>query len=318
MSNFNIKKLPNQKYNTINTSDPIDAVYTWVDMNDPKWISNYTKYATQPPKKIRYQNVNEIKYSIYGLKKFCPFIRYIYIVTDNQNPPINLNDKKIKIIDHKQILGKECAYPTFKSNSIESYLHKIPGLSEIFLYFNDDCFVGKNINKRMFISFKNKLPIAHLKKAKLHSEKIKKAPHLHGNLNAIKLINKKFNINIPMVKYTHQATLMRKTSCELTWRIFYNELCKSVQYPTRYPFQHTIVFQTLSQFVGTLHGQMLIKNISFSPIQILYGDFNTHQNYLRIKNLLYQKHPNLFCINNLHSTSDKRRFIELMEKYYNL
>lgn len=70
-------------------------------------------------------------------------MRRIWIVTDNQIPNFTtigqaLRDK-ITIIDHKVIFqGHEDHLPTFNSVTIESALHRIPGLAECYLYFNDD------------------------------------------------------------------------------------------------------------------------------------------------------------------------------------
>src|SRR5690606_13061595 len=46
--------------------------------------------------------------------------------------------------------------PSFNSNVIEIYMHKIPGLTEHFVYFNDDFFIINNVGKERF--FKNGLP----------------------------------------------------------------------------------------------------------------------------------------------------------------
>ena len=52
---------------------------------------------------------------------------------------------QISVIDHSQIM-EESIIPTFNSNTIECNMHRIPGLLENFLYFNDDVFVGQEIN----------------------------------------------------------------------------------------------------------------------------------------------------------------------------
>ena len=60
----------------------------------------------------------------------------IYIITNKQIPPVELNPK-VKIIDHTEIIPKKYL-PTFNSDVIESFIYNIPELSEIFLYNNDD------------------------------------------------------------------------------------------------------------------------------------------------------------------------------------
>ena len=46
--------------------------------------------------------------------------------------------------------------PVFNSRAIEINLHRIPGLAEQFVYFNDDMFITKPVTKEDF--FKNGLP----------------------------------------------------------------------------------------------------------------------------------------------------------------
>lgn len=124
----------------------IDLVYTWIDGKDPKIIEKINRYQKNmllhENPKVRFEPINEIFYSIKTALKYLPWINKIYIVTDEQIPPMDeqiINSDKIIIVDHKTIIPKEYL-PTFYSDVIESFLHNIPDLSEIFLYNNDDFF----------------------------------------------------------------------------------------------------------------------------------------------------------------------------------
>ncbi|TVP49006.1 MAG: capsular biosynthesis protein [Mongoliibacter sp.] len=136
---------------------PIDAVITWVDGNDPihqSKMDNALKGKTRKyipgAEKTRFGNANELKYSTLSLLKFAPFIRKIFIVTDSQYPniqddiektfPDRVND--VQVIDHKEIFRDHLEFlPTFNSRSIEALLWKIKDLSENFIYLSDDMFV---------------------------------------------------------------------------------------------------------------------------------------------------------------------------------
>ncbi len=140
----------------------IDAVIAWVDGNDPKQREKIEKYADKKILKAndvagptRFNSVGEIYYCVASILRFAPFIQNIFIVTDDQNP--GLDDmvetyfpgrkENIKIIDHKIIFkGLEESLPTFSSMSIETCLHKIPELSENFVYFNDDFFLVRPVH----------------------------------------------------------------------------------------------------------------------------------------------------------------------------
>jgi len=113
----------------------IDAVYTWVNgRTDINWLETYKNTAKKfgvndTPHYNRYGNFGELEFSIKTLRHFAPFIRNIYVVTDNQIPEIDLQLYNVKVVNHREIFDKHAHYPTFNSNVIESYLHRIPGLS---------------------------------------------------------------------------------------------------------------------------------------------------------------------------------------------
>lgn len=144
-------------------NEPIDAVITWVDGSDIAHINKRKQYLLQAGNNsnipgahpTRFNQCGEINFCIHSIFKYAPWIRNIYIVTDNQIPRIGntfpLLHDKIKIIDHTEIFkGYEKYLPTFNSLAIESMLWRIEGLSEKFIYFNDDCFLMRPIQKNDF------------------------------------------------------------------------------------------------------------------------------------------------------------------------
>lgn len=134
---------------------PIDAVITWVDGADPAHKQKLETYladvgGARPPSAdpTRFNDAGEIEYCVASLLRFAPWIRHIYIVTDSQRPALlqkitgTAYEDKVKIVDHRDIFhGYEHYLPTFNSSSILSVLWRIPGLSEQFLFLNDDFFV---------------------------------------------------------------------------------------------------------------------------------------------------------------------------------
>ncbi len=142
-------------------SSPIDIVITWVDGSDPQFISKKNSYCKQEKRyaipgahHTRFASSNEIKYCVLSILRFAPFVRNVFIVTDGQNPNIEEAVAKyfpsrassIRIVDHKEIFrGYEKYLPTFNSRTIESMIWRIPGLSENFVYFNDDLFLVRPI-----------------------------------------------------------------------------------------------------------------------------------------------------------------------------
>lgn len=140
----------------------IDLVYLWVNGNDPKWIAKRNAIIGDLSKgeencKGRYVDNDELKYSLRSAEKYAPWIRKIFIVTDNQVPEwLDTSNPKIQIVDHTEILPAE-ALPCFNSVVIEHHLHLIPGLSEHFLYANDDMYFNRPVTPETFFT-KDGLP----------------------------------------------------------------------------------------------------------------------------------------------------------------
>lgn len=136
----------------------IDIVYLWVDGNDPQWLAKHnacigkTEDKSAVNCKGRYSDNDELKYSLRSVDMYAPWIRKIFIVTDNQVPKwLDTSNPKIRIVDHKEILP-EVSLPCFNSRLIEHFLYKIPGLSEHFLYANDDMFINRPVTPATFFA----------------------------------------------------------------------------------------------------------------------------------------------------------------------
>lgn len=89
----------------------------------------------------RYRDWGLLKYWFRGVEKYAPWVRHVFFVTDQQCPPwLNTSHPKLRLVDHQDFIP--AAYlPTFNSNSLDLHLHRIKGLSEQFVYFNDDVFL---------------------------------------------------------------------------------------------------------------------------------------------------------------------------------
>lgn len=136
----------------------IDLVYLWVDGNDPEWIRKHesvggkTSTGTQAECKGRYADNDELKYSLRSVELYAPWIRKIFIVTDNQVPAwLDRDNPKVEIIDHKDILPP-AALPCFNSSVLEHFIYRIPGLSEHYLFANDDMLLNRAVSPSDFFT----------------------------------------------------------------------------------------------------------------------------------------------------------------------
>ena len=138
----------------------IDFVLAWVDGSDKSWQEikkkNDTEKKTANNNESRYRDWNQLKYWFRGVEKFAPWVNKIYFVTCGQKPEwLDENNPKIVLVNHKDYM-KEDYLPTFSANPIELNFHRIKGLSEHFVYFNDDMFIINPVKEGDF--FKNGLP----------------------------------------------------------------------------------------------------------------------------------------------------------------
>lgn len=134
----------------------IDVVYTWVNGDDPVYFEKCQKYANKikDVNPERFRDVYDIiKYSLRSVEKFVPWFRNIYILTQKPQVPewLDTSNPRIKVVHHEDIFDEQYV-PTYSSSVIESYIHKIPGLSEHFLYMNDDFLFGSQTDLNRFIS----------------------------------------------------------------------------------------------------------------------------------------------------------------------
>jgi hypothetical protein len=141
------------------TRFPIDVVYTWVDGNDIVWNERRRARAAEVGRRLhkaansqtRYINRDELCYSLRSLYYYAPWIRRIFLVTDDQVPAwYDASSSILKIVSHRELFPDSRSLPTFNSHAIESVLHRIPGLSEQFIYMNDDVFFSSIVHPESF------------------------------------------------------------------------------------------------------------------------------------------------------------------------
>lgn len=140
----------------------VDVVISWVDGNDPKQAQKIQQHIDPQFRKhddvagaTRYTSVGEIFYSVGSILRFAPFVRKIFIITDQQNPNLDAfvarnfpdTQTEIELVDHRVIFRDyETVLPVFNSRTIETATFRIPGLSENYVYLNDDFFLVRPVS----------------------------------------------------------------------------------------------------------------------------------------------------------------------------
>ena len=137
----------------------IDFVLTYLDGNDIEWQKEKNRFSpggTSDVNPNRYRDWDNLRYFFRAIERFAPWVRKVHIVTWGHIPSwLNADHPKIHIVNHKDYIPEDWL-PTFSSRCIDMNLHRIPGLSERFVYFNDDTFLTAPVKEEDF--FKNGLP----------------------------------------------------------------------------------------------------------------------------------------------------------------
>lgn len=188
---------------------PVDAVITWVDGNDPEWQMTYQKEIGRSIDNERYIDINELYYCLTSISQYLPWLRNIFLVTMRPQQPKYLSQfPKVKVVYHEQIYNNSNYLPTFNSMSIETQLDNIPGLSEHFIYFNDDVFIGKYLDKQYFFS-ENGMPILY-KRDKIN----------HYCQSTMEIISNKYGFKPISHTPNHYAQPLTKSGYKLIYNLF--------------------------------------------------------------------------------------------------
>ena len=228
----------------------IDAVILWVDGDDENHKAKMLPYIEDKTKlksekfRTRYNQVNEIKFTIDSILKYAPYVRNIHIITDNQTPDFLKNSNgdtynKVSIVDHTIVFkGYEDYLPTFNCRPIETCLYRIPDLAEHFIYFNDDFFLINDTKPTDF--FKDGLPILRGKWLKFDKDifykKFKKPRVGHKSIqqNAARLagFNKYYN-------FKHTPHPLRKSTFKNYFKANEDVLVENIKHKFRKTTQFT-------------------------------------------------------------------------------
>lgn len=304
----------------------IDIVITWVDGDDPVHKSKKNKYLTGRNETshndiagaARYRSTGEIFYCIASILRYAPWVHKIFIVTDNQDPHVNEfvahnfpeNKIPIEIVDHTVIFGGYEQYlPTFNSLSIGQMLWRIPGLSENFLYFNDDIFLMCD-NKKTDWFYDNKTVLyakkfnvklaAFLRWAKHLLQNHKTFGHKDPMLNAAHMMKSDFFFLHP-----HGPVPMSRTWYEKFYTGHPDLLDANIKHRFRHPSQFSSL---VCYYLDAYHQGALDVRSSKGVCSFLKPDVHK-KGYMARKIAEMQANNKLMfgCINSLSETTEEEQ-----------
>ncbi len=230
--------------------DKIDFVLPWVDSSDPQWKELRKQHKLEKNDchdanaETRFRDMETLRYALRSIEVNCPWYNKIYLITAGHYPDwLDIDHEKIILVSHEELFIDTSHLPVFNSSAIEMNLVNLKGLSEKFVYMNDDFIIWNKIEKKRF--FKDDKPVdffSHhfLPRRKLFELLKGRDTWVHSLNNIINLLNKKFA----------PITLKKQY-------LFHNTYTLSEKI-NNYLFQH--LFQRLFWINHWHHPQPLLKN----------------------------------------------------------
>lgn len=276
----------------------IDFVFPYVDCSDKIWEKTYIEERRKKnlPTKIesmRYRNWDNLQYLFRGIAKFMPWIRNVYMIVSNiEQVPSWVNTDEVKIVLHKDFIPEEFL-PTFNSTCIEMFLKDIPGLSDKFIYGNDDCFPIHPMKETDF--FDNEKIVLHTKRDRGLNTQFKRVEYNTESL-AAKLLNKKLedDPNKSFIKIQHSINPIKKETAEKILKKAYSKIYNSIT-----PFRDE---KNYNQYLYSYY-EYFSENITNIDQKYNYYKIN-RGNLYRICNTIVEQSNNIICINDVDELSE--------------
>lgn len=318
----------------------IDFVIPWVDGGDPEWLKEKNAYSgklttEEDARDIRFRDWDTLRYWFRGVEKYAPWVNRIHFVTWGHLPDwMNTDHPKLHIVNHKDYIPAQYL-PTFSSHVIELNMHRIPELSDHFVYFNDDIFILKPLKEEDF--FVDGVPCDLCVANAITPRLGEFSPIL---LQTTSYINKHFDKKKDMKKNRNKwfnlkyGNLLIRTLCLTPWTFhtgFYNHHL-AVAYDkktleTVWNEEPDILDQTCHH---RFRNDMDVNQYIFRYWRLASGDFVPHEvlgryvnmgdNNESIYRMIKGQSVKLLCINDKENKSDfeteKKKMIDAFEQVF--
>jgi hypothetical protein len=289
--------------------EPIDVVYTWVDGGDPAWLAR--KAAVEPEAAVadinssathisRFHSRDELRYSLRSIAMYASWVRRIFIVTDQQVPSwLDTDHPKIQIVDHSEIFRDPSVLPVFNSHAIESQLHHIDGLSEHYLYLNDDVFFGRPVVPELFFHG-NGISKFFLSNATLDIDppSSQDLPVMSAAKRNRELIEKRFGATVTQ-KFKHTPHPQLRSVLEELEKEYPDEFARVAESRFRHPDDLSIS-SALHHYYAYGMGRALPGGIRY-----VYWDIARPDIRRRLGNLVRARDADTICLNDHESPPDR-------------
>ncbi len=315
------------------TNFPIDAVFTWVDGSDPVWREKKNALLrargvavpADADNASRFQDNDELRYALRAVARFAPWLRRVHLVTADQKPAW-LNTETVNLVSHADIFPPDLL-PVFSTRPIEFCVHRVPGLADHFLYFNDDFMLGRAVKPEDFFLPDGRPLVWAVRRGEasmraLMGKEGAASSHASAVARSHKLIAERFGQNLPYTMRHFPKAMTRATADEL-WRVFPAEVAATLASPFRAPSDVSVTMLYPLYLLATGQGKLRPVNgwrqavdlFSGGPAHMggSLGDANIRRKMACIRLL----RPRTYCLNDAPGATDAgreelRRFLARM------
>lgn len=300
----------------------VDLVFSWVDGSSPEYIA--ARRAQQKDvvlgegddHEARFRQIDELKYALRSVYLFAPWIRRIFIATDSPAPAWLADHPAVTIVRSEEFFSDPSVLPTHNSQAVECQLHNIEGLSEHFLYSNDDMFFGRPVSPDLFFTPGG---ITKFIEAETRIGLGENAAERSGFENAAR-VNRKLLWNrfgrITTRHLEHTAAPLRRSVVSRMEREFPEEFRKTAA--SRFRAADNIsVTNSFYHYYALLTGRAVTQ--TSAKVRYVDTTMRTGLNYL--PKLLSKRNMDFFCLNDgsfpeVHAEERAELVTDFLEKYF--
>jgi hypothetical protein len=301
----------------------IDIVFSWVDGSDPEFRKYRASFlpgvvlGEGDDADARFRQIDELKYALRSLHMFAPWIRRIFICTDSKVPEwLDDAHEKITVVRAEDHYRDPSVLPVFNSQAIESQLQHIEGLSEYFLYSNDDMFFGRPLGPDMFFSPGGITKFIEAStRIGLGDNHLDRSGHENAARVNRRLLYERFG-RITTRHLEHTAAPLRKSVLHEMEQEFPAEFAKTAAARFR-------TWDSISVTNSFYHYYALLTGRAVTQVgaKVMYVDTTVRSGLETLPKLLKKRNQDFFCLNDgsfpdVSAEERQTRVSDFLEKYF--
>ena len=279
---------------------PIDFVVPYVNNKTPQWRETYQKFCYDNgfPERAamadseRYRDWGYFKYFMRGVEKYLPFVRKVFLLLqDVDQVPSWLNEDNVTIVYHRSFIP-ERFLPTYNSTTIEMFLDRIPGLSEHFIYANDDMYSLNPLTPEDFFTAEGQICMG-FRRATIPKENVPMFDQVcYGCYNNLRIALKSLDVPREHIRPYHELTPMILSHLKLAREALNVDFDACVT-PFRTPYNY-------NQYIYPLY-ELITKNAVQSRRTYIYA--NMENSVDMVVNAIIKTPASVFVLNDNHETN---------------